>query len=221
MDDWAVGSHSTLHAVGQGAYGGLCPLCSRLSLNPSCRRRGHTGGTPVKLKCFAMVWWNAAQAKLRIHQVWRLLHYQTIIGQQLHFILQIRQSTHTTLAEWDASWKWTTQISGNLVNLGAKIVDSQRISVMNTTQDAEDIYAENGSTKKQVSWLKLTLPPQKKKDGTNTSLVCAQSAMLDRTTEQISHSTTQTEVKTASWCASTATKNSTHYKANKTTGKTR
>jgi hypothetical protein len=30
----AVGSHSTLSAVGQGAYGGQSPLCRRLSLNP-------------------------------------------------------------------------------------------------------------------------------------------------------------------------------------------
>ena len=51
MDNWAVGSHSTLSAVGQGAYGGQTPLC---------RRRGSGGIAPKKLKCFAMVWWNAA-----------------------------------------------------------------------------------------------------------------------------------------------------------------
>ena len=84
----AVGSHSTLNAVGrgfapntlnavgQGANGGQSPLwganggqsppvpkCRRLSDMPKCRRRGYGGRAPRKLKCFWTRRWDVVSSK--------------------------------------------------------------------------------------------------------------------------------------------------------------
>jgi len=94
-----------------------------------------------------------------------------------------------------------TKMTGNLVNPGAPAADTLPVCATPTSQNALAPKSVNGSTKKQVSGLKLTLPMQKNrktKDGTNTSSVSVPSAILVWTTEQISRSTTPTEVKTAS-----------------------
>ncbi len=100
----AVGTHATLGAVGGG-----------LGAKP-----------PTKLKCFAMVWWNAAQAKTQQkNQLWPLYH-QATTGMQWHSKLRLvhsnkrRRNTDTTTAVSNvASTRETLRTTGNPVNPGA------------------------------------------------------------------------------------------------------
>jgi len=134
------------------------------------------------------------------HQLWRLLPFQATTGPRLHTTSCPQQcsnktpNTSTTTAASNTASTQKTQTNCNPANLGAQAADILRTSATPTSQNAQEQNSGTGSTKKQ----------QKKKDGTSTNTVYAQSAKSAWTTSRNSQSTTL-KAHTALSCAVTAT----------------